>query len=884
MNKRNLLCFLALLAVPALLPAATVTSLRDGWSIHSACSLQGGGDAIAAAGFSVDGWLKTPVPSTVLAAQASAGIVPDPYYGDNLRQIPGTSYPIGHNFSNLPMPADSPYRCGWWYRTEFAAPADSGQDERLWLHFGGINYRGEIWLNGHRIADSATVAGAYRIYDFDVTDWIKRSGKNVLAVETFAPAEKDLGINWVDWNPCPPDKDMGLWGAVDLVSTGSVTLRSPMAVTHFEDSGLGTADLTVYAELHNAADVSVKGVASASAAGIHIEQQVELAAHEDRTVVFTPEEFPTLRIRNPKVWWPYQMGEPHLERLTMNFAAQGRQTDERSVDFGIREITSEYTAEGNRLFRVNGKAVLIRGAGWSQDMLLRTDTRRLREQLHMVRDMNLNTIRLEGKLETEEFFHLADEQGILVMLGWCCCDHWEHWKDWTPNDLTIATASLQAQMLRLRHHASLLVWLNGSDNPPPANVERAYLQVESETHWPNPILSSATAAPTSVTGASGVKMNGPYDYVAPSYWYVDKHNGGAFGFNTETSPGPAIPSLASRKKFLPDAEVWPPSSTWSLHFGGGEFANLKVFDESMQAVYATPHSAAEYERIAQTMEYDSERAMFEAYAKNKYVSTGVIQWMLNNAWPSMIWHLYDYYLDAGAGYFAAKKACEPLHIQYSYDDQSVVVVNSTYQAAVGFHASVHIYSLGWKELYSAQSPVDASIDSSQRVFSIPESLYSGAERNFFIDLSLADISGKVVSRNFYWVPGTLTTFDWARTDYTHTPAQRHEDLTALMHLPTATVTANAEIANTTHGREMRVHLNNTSGTLGFQIHAAVRTASGGLIAPVYWSDNWIELIPGESTILTAVLPETETGTPVVEVEGWNVVSATITPVTTIAVR
>jgi len=578
------------------------------------------------------------------------------------------------------------------------------------------------------------------------------------------------------------------------------------------------------------------------------------------------------------------MGEPHLERLTMNFAAQGRQTDERSVDFGIREITSEYTAEGNRLFRVNGKAVLIRGAGWSQDMLLRTDTRRLREQLHMVRDMNLNTIRLEGKLETEEFFHLADEQGILVMLGWCCCDHWEHWKDWTPNDLTIATASLQAQMLRLRHHASLLVWLNGSDNPPPANVERAYLQVESETHWPNPILSSATAAPTSVTGASGVKMNGPYDYVAPSYWYVDKHNGGAFGFNTETSPGPAIPSLASRKKFLPDAEVWPPSSTWSLHFGGGEFANLKVFDESMQAVYATPHSAAEYERIAQTMEYDSERAMFEAYAKNKYVSTGVIQWMLNNAWPSMIWHLYDYYLDAGAGYFAAKKACEPLHIQYSYDDQSVVVVNSTYQAAVGFHASVHIYSLGWKELYSAQSPVDASIDSSQRVFSIPESLYSGAERNFFIDLSLADISGKVVSRNFYWVPGTLTTFDWARTDYTHTPAQRHEDLTALMHLPTATVTANAEIANTTHGREMRVHLNNTSGTLGFQIHAAVRTASGGLIAPVYWSDNWIELIPGESTILTAVLPETETGTPVVEVEGWNVVSATITPVTTIAVR
>ena len=242
---------------------------------------------------------------------------------------------------------------------------------------------------------------------------------------------------------------------------------------------------------------------------------MQLAAHEDRTVIFTPQQFPALRVKNPKPWWPWQMGDPHLEHLTVSFLDQGVKTDEQSVDFGIREITSELTSNGSRMFRVNGKPILIRGAGWSQDMLLRTDERRLRDQIHMVRDMNLNTIRLEGKLETEDFFRLADEQGILVMLGWCCCDHWEHWKDWTPDDLTIATASLRAQMLRLRQHASLLVWLNGSDNPPPANVESAYLKVEADTHWPNPILSSATGTPTTVTGESGVKMTGPYDYVAP---------------------------------------------------------------------------------------------------------------------------------------------------------------------------------------------------------------------------------------------------------------------------------------------------------------------------------------------------------------------------------
>jgi len=876
MKKASLPCVLVFLTAALTLKAATVTSLHEDWRLQSACKVQAAGDAIASPTFSADSWLKTTVPSTVLAAQVAAGAVPNPFYGDNLRKIPGTDYPIGHNFSNLPMSADSPYRCGWWYRKEFTVPA-STTDGRVWLHFGGINYRGEIWLNGKRVADSSTVAGAYRTYDFDVTDLLQAGKPNVLAVETTAPTEKDLGINWVDWSPCPPDKDMGLWGAVDLMTTGPVTLRSPMAVTHFENGNLGTADLTVYAELHNATDKPVKGIVSGTAAGIRFEQPVELAAHEDRTVVFTPEQFTQLKIHDPKLWWPYQMGEPHLEHLSMSFSAGGHISDERSVDFGIREITSELTATGGRLFRVNGKPILIRGGGWSQDMLLRSDDQRLREQFRMVRDIGLNTIRLEGKLDTEEFFQLADQQGVLVMLGWCCCDHWEHWKDWTPEDLQIAQASLRSQMLRLRQHASLLVWLNGSDNPPPADVEKAYLRIEADTHWPNPILSSATGTPTTVTGESGVKMTGPYDYVAPSYWYVDQHNGGAFGFNTETSPGPAIPSLASRRKFLPDPEAWPASPTWSLHDGGGEFANLKVFDEAMAATYAVPHSAADYERIAQTMEYDSERAMYEAYGKNKYVSTGVIQWMLNNAWPSMIWHLYDYYLDAGAGYFATKKACEPLHIQYSYDDQSIVVVNSTYDAPVRLHAAIKVHNLAWKELYSAEADLTSQPDSVERAFALPDHLLVGPDHLFFIDLTLSAADGHVVSRNFYWVPTTLTSFDWLRTDYTHTPALRYEDMTALASLPQAAVESQAEIVATKQVREVRLHLKNTSGSLAFQVHAAARTAQDELIAPVFWSDNWIELTPGESTTLTALLPDGAPDVPTIQVEGWNIAPATLTP-------
>jgi exo-1,4-beta-D-glucosaminidase len=864
-----------MVAVSSTLFAITVTPLREGWRLQSACNLQSTGEAISTDAFRPDGWLKTTVPSTVLAAQAAAGVFPDPYFGMNLRQIPGTTYPIGANFAKEPMDPNSPYHCGWWYRTEFTAPAAAHPGEQQWLQFAGINYRGEVWLNGRKIADSTRVAGAYRTYEFDVTDALKPGMKNVLAVETFAPTEKDLGINWVDWNPCPPDKDMGLWGGVDLASTGTVTLRSPLAVTHFTDSTLAMAELTVYAELYNASDLAVKGVLQGSAAGARFEQPVELAGHEKRTVVFSPGQFAELCIRNPKPWWPRQMGDPHLERLTVSFREQGVVTDEQSVEFGLREITSELTPAGARLFRVNGKPILIRGAGWSQDMLLRTDTHRLRDQFRLVEDMNLNTIRLEGKLETEEFFDLADQDGILVMLGWCCCDHWERWKDWTADDLSIATQSLRSQMLRLRHHASMLVWLNGSDIAPPTNVERTYLDVEAETHWPNPILSAASSQTTAGGGLNGVKMTGPYDYVAPSYWYVDKHNGGAYGFNTETSPGPAIPSLASREKFLRDPQAWPPSATWSYHFGSGKFANLKVLDEAMEAVYAKPQSAADYERVAATMEYDSERAMFEAYGRNKYVSTGVIQWMLNNAWPSMIWHLYDYYLDAGAGYFGTKKACEPVHIQYSYDDRSIVVVNSTYERVAGLLASVHVHNVAWKELYMEEAAVDAGVDSSQIVFTLPESLYSGAERTFFIDLTLTDRAGKAVSRNFYWMPGTLTTFDWSQTDYTHTPAARHEDLSALANLPAAKLVAHAEVKRTARGREVRVEFENPSTALAFQVSAAMRTKTGGLIAPVIWSDNWIELAPGEKRVLTALLPDSGADAPVVEIGSWNAGSQTV---------
>jgi exo-1,4-beta-D-glucosaminidase len=854
---------------------AADTPLREGWALQSACKIQADGAAISTAAFRPQGWTEVTVPSTVLAGQVAAGEFKQPYFGMNLRSIPGASYPIGKNFSNLPMPDDSPYRCGWWYRKIFTVPA-AERGKTFGLRFGGINYRATLWVNGKQVADDKQIAGAYRTYEFDVTKDLIPGKENVIAVETFAPTETDLGINWVDWNPCPPDKDMGLWGPVDLVTTGPVSLRSPLATTHFTDASLSEADLSVYAELHNASDHNVHGIVTGTVAGIRIEQPVDLAPNEDKSIAFSPEQFRQLRLRNPRVWWPYQMGEPHLETLTLSFSEGGRVSDEQSVRFGIREITSELTDKGFRLFHINGKPILIRGAGWSQDMLLRQEPDKLRDELLMVRDMHLNTIRLEGKLETDDFFRLTDEQGILVFLGWCCCDHWEHWDKWQPGTLDIATASLRSQMLRLRSHSSLLVWLNGSDNPPPANVESAYLAVESETHWPNPVISSASATPTTVTGQSGVKMTGPYDYVAPSYWLVDTGKyGGAYGFNTETSPGPAIPTLSSLKKFIPADHLWPPDATWSYHFGGGKFVDLNVFDEAMKAVYGAPENLADYIRIAQTMSYDSERAMYEGYSRNKYTSTGVIQWMLNNAWPSMIWHLYDYYLDTSGGYFGAKKACEALHVQYSYDDHSVYVVNSTYQPSSRMTVSAHAYDSNLKELFSKESALDVGPDSSTSVLTIPDSVFSSNSPITFIQVSLRNAVGQTVSRNFYWVPSKLTTWNWPKTDYTHTPALEHEDLTALRALPQARIEASAS----KEGNEVAVHLHNPSKTLAFQVAVAATRPDWEDVVPTLWSDNYIELMPGESVTLTAALHAHEAEKYAITVSAWNAPSITLHPAT-----
>ncbi len=573
------------------------------------------------------------------------------------------------------------------------------------------------------------------------------------------------------------------------------------------------------------------------------------------------------------------MGEPNLYTAKFSVETGNQVSDRTDVTFGIREVTSEITDKGHRLFKINGKRVLIRGAAWAPDLLLRWSEKKLDADLAYVKHMGLNTIRLEAKMDRDQFFDKTDRLGLLVMPGWTCCDAWERWKNWTDETKKIAAASLVDQITRLRTHASVFVWLNASDGPPPADIETMYLGILKDLRWPNPSVSSAAADSTTVTGKSGVKMTGPYEYVPPMYWLVDTEAGGAWGYNTETSPGPAIPPKESLQRFIPKEHLWPIDEYWNYHAGGGRFTTVNVFTEGLNRRYGTATSLDDYERKAQAMTYDGQRAMFEAYGRNKYTSTGVIQWMLNNSWPSLIWHLYDYYLVPAGGYFGTRKAMEPVHVQYDYDTHSVSVVNSRYEDFKGLKVSARLLNIESQEVAAKDGVIDLPADASVKAFDLPRP--ENLSTTYFLKLRLQDAAGKLVGDNFYWLSTKPDTMDWGKRRGTaYTPQQDFGDLSGLNSLRQVKleITTNARVEGD-HGI-VRVNVKNPTATVAFMVHPRLTQGKDGFdIVPVFWDDNYFSLLPGEEKAVEARYARSSAGgkPAVLEIEGYNIAPETRRP-------
>ncbi|HWG11157.1 MAG TPA: glycoside hydrolase family 2 TIM barrel-domain containing protein [Rhodanobacteraceae bacterium] len=858
----------------------------DHWEIQSTAKAQQGGAEISAANFSTRDWYPVSGRATVMAGLIENGKYEDVFHDDNLRtvEVPDSGY------DRFVIP--------WWYRTQFTLAKDAAGLHTL-LRSHGMIASADVWINGHQVAAHVSVAGAYPVREFDVTRWV-RDGVNTLALRV-QPADpmRDFSMGWVDWNPPPPDNNMGPWRGVDIVRTGPVELRFPQVASTLSPD-LSRATLTVKVEARNLDGVAHDVTVGGEVAGVPLQQKIHLASGQTQTVVFSTRTDPRLELDRPKVWWPIGMGYQPLYDLALSASVDGAASDRADAAFGIRSVTSTLTKQGYRRFFVNGKPVLIRGAGWAPDMFLRDDPGRMEAEFSYVRNLGLNTIRSEGKLEDQYFYDLADRYGIMILPGWECCDKWESaagtgGEPWNDADMKVAAESMASEARLLRNHPSVIGFLIGSDNSPPPKIARMYLDTLQAEGWSTPIISSATEQDSAVAGASGLKMAGPYDWIPPAYWYADKL-GGAFGFDSEVSAGADIPRLEDVQRMLSPLSqeaLWKYPKVRQLHAAASwsPFATLETFDGALANRYGAPKSLADYVQKAQLENYDNVRAEFEAFnarMDSANPSTGVIYWMLNNAWPSLHWHLYDWYMNPAGAYFGAKKANEPVHIQYSYDDRAIVLVNHTLTDRRGLRANVQVRTMDGRVLYGKQfNGVDLSGNRTVKLATLPA--LSGLSPTYFIELDLASGDGRPVSRNVYWLSTREDVLDWKHSNWYLTPLTQYADLTALQSLPVATTDVHAATRRDGDDNVTTVTLTapTSSKAVALFQHLSIRqSAHGEPVSPILWTDNDVTLWPGESLTVTARYAAKGIVAPVVEVGGWNVpaqvfpaavASATATP-------
>ena len=855
---------------PTRVGGAGSTTAVAHWQIQSSDKAQQGGAEISAASFPTRDWYSVSGRATVMAGLLENGLYKDVFYSDNLRTV------------QVPDGSGSLFVNPWWYRTEFTL-AKGMPGLRTLLRTNGMITSADVWVNGHLVADHAGVAGAYPVHEFDVTGWV-HAGTNVLALQVHpADPRRSLSIGWVDWNPTPPDNNMGPWRGVDIVRMGPVQLRFPRVTPTLSLPDLARAALTVKVEARNLDTVAHDATITGEVAGVSLRKTILLAPGQKQTVSFTPETDPSLDLAHPKIWWPTGMGAHPLYSLRMTAIVDGASSDRASVRFGIRSVSSRLTRQGYRQFLVNGVPVLIRGAGWAPDMFLRGDPQRMEAEFSYIRNLGLNAIRSEGKLEDARFYDLADRDGIMVLAGWECCDKWESaaktgGAPWNTADEQVARASMASEARLLRNHPSVIGFLIGSDNAPPAALARMYVDTLRAEDWTTPIIAAAADQATAETGLSGMKMAGPYAWVPPAYWYADKL-GGAFGFDSEVSAGADIPRLEDLDRMLSPQELealwkYPQVRQYHASADWSPFAGIAPFDTALARRYGAPSSLADYVAKAQLENYDNVRAQFEAFNAHMGAarpSTGVIYWMLNNAWPSLHWHLYDYYLNPAGAYFGAKKANEPVHIQYSYDTHAIVLVNHTLTDEHGLQATIRMRNLDGSVRHEQHlQGIDLTGNSTRQLATLPAA--ANLSRTYFVELELASSDGKPVSRNVYWLSTQTDELDWAHSNWYLTPVAQHADLTALQSLPAATSGIRATIQHAGPENVVAVTLTvpASSRTVALFQHVSIRRSAGGELAlPILWNDNDVTLWPGQSLTLTARYAGQKGAAPVVEVSGWN---------------
>ena len=735
----------------------------------------------------------------------------------------------------------------WIFTTRFPG----GKGHHI-LRIDGMGYSADILVNGTLIASADTTLGVFSVREWDVTPLLETENK--LEVRTHKSPWGSLNHGFVDWNPHALDEFMGLIAPVTIIRVADVQVQD-VYVRPELSKDLTQASIVVTTTLVNRSDKPVEGTLKGSYEGGSFSQKVSLQPGETK-VVCQKEE-----VANPRIWWPYDMGTPELYHLEMAFD----KSHSKEVAFGLRSVSSEVDSLGHRQFYVNGKKILFKAAGWTDDYFMEDTPKTIQQQLQMVKNMGLNGVRFENIWGTDDtVYDLCDQMGLLNLVGWSCLWEWptqcglpgdsKYGCIITPETQDLAVRYFHDQLIRLRNHPAIIGWLTGSDMLPHPDLEVRYLDLYKKLEY-RPYVCSAANRTSTLSGPSGVKMEGPYDYVAPDYWYVDNRFGGAYGFNTETGIGLNMPQKESVRRMVGEDNLWPVNEVWDKHCVRGKEMNTSRMLGVVAGEYGEATSFEDFVRKAQAADYDATRAMFEAFRCHIDHATGIVQWMLNSAWPALYWQLYDWYLAPTAGYYGTQKANAPYQLIYNYGDHTVYGVDDVMPEA-SYEAVLKIFDKDGKLIGRDNKPVDF-------VPRQPQKVYSGIEGPCFLSLELR-LGGEPVANNFYCIPAKDNVYDWEASNWFISPIKEYGDLSFVTALPQTKLTLDVKKAD----KGYEVTLTNSSEVIAYQNILKALDEKGQLIPAVLWSDNFFALTPGESRTVRCILPE-GVGEARIAFEGWN---------------
>lgn len=641
-------------------------------------------DAMLGTGYDASGWVQAVVPGAVFTSYVEAGIEPDPNFGDNAYRVDKSKY--DRNF---------------WYRTELATdrlPAG----ERQWICFEGVNRQAEVYFNGRRLGG---LDGFMERGMFEVTQLLRRDGQpNVLAVLIVAPTNPIANhasptyissAGW-DWMPYVPGLLNGITDNVRFVTTGDASLVDPWIRTKVPSKGEGI--VTLRTEVKNHAAKPVEGILRGRImpGGIAFEKPFRLEAGKQRSVTVSPEEFPQLHIADPALWWPNGYGEQNLYTCELTCEIDGAVADRQTVVFGIREYSYAFV-EGVFQLSVNGERIFCKGGNWGMsEWMLRCRDAEYDLKLRLHKEMNYNMIRnWIGSTTDEEFYEACDRYGILVF-----DDFWLNSHPNLPDDIHAFNRNAVEKIKRLRNHPSIAVWCGDNEGVPLAPLNE-WLREDVRTfdggdRWYQPISREYGFS------GSGPWMNShPIWYFTPYPEGYGEHRLEGWGFRSEIGSA-VFTNYESYRKFMPDPEQWPASPEMlDKHFFGNSAGNSRPqrYFATVNYNYGPAASAEDFCRKAQLLNLETNKAMYEGWQHRMWNdASGVLTWMSQSAYPSFVWQTYDYYYDLNGAYWGVRKACEPVHVQWSYADNSVKVVNASLQTLENVTVEAKVYDLQGREM------------------------------------------------------------------------------------------------------------------------------------------------------------------------------------------